>query len=156
MKIKTKLQLIILCNILLLVGIVSVSLFWQKQADRQFKQQTLVMELNQAIFEQARLREEYFHHREERPKEQYLLIHKQIGGLLERISGAFTEPEEKTYLNNMTGAHKIIGAFFNQLVRLDRFHCVQIEITKIIGNFCLVCELVCNCPAGFVFKDGEQ
>ena len=81
MKIKTKLQLIILCNILLLVGIVSVSLFWQKQADRQFKQQTLVMELNQAIFERARLREEYFLYREDRSKEQFLLIHSRSEGL---------------------------------------------------------------------------
>jgi PAS domain S-box-containing protein len=119
-KIKTKLELVIICNILILAGIVSVSLLWQKQAGKQWKQQALVMELNQAIFERARLREEYFIYREERSKEQFMLLHKRITGLLERMSGTFTGLEEKASLLKMMGFHNKIEGFFNQLVRLDQ------------------------------------
>lgn len=78
MKIKTKLQIIIVVNIMILVGTVSLNLLWQIQADKQFKQQGLIMELNQAIFERARLREEYFLYRTDRSKEQFLLMHNKI------------------------------------------------------------------------------
>jgi PAS domain S-box-containing protein len=130
LKIKTKLQLIIIVNILLLTGIVSASLLWQKQAGKQLKQQALVMELNQAVFERARLREEYFIYREERSKEQFLLIHKQIGGLLERVSGAFTGPDEKASLLKMTGFQSKIERFFDQLVRLDQSASVHTATTQ--------------------------
>ena len=106
MKIKTKLQLIIIVNILLLAGIVSVSLVWQKRTAGHLENHALFEELNQAIFERARLREEYFLYREDRSKEQFLLIHKQIGGFLERMSGTFTGPEEKASLIKMMGFHK--------------------------------------------------
>jgi hypothetical protein len=119
MKIRTKLQLIILVNILMLVGIVSVSLLWQAKANGQFKQQALAMELQHAIFEEGRLLEEYFQHREDRPKEQYLLIQTKIRELLERLSGIFTGSEENIHLTNMASFHTRIGAFFDQLVKLD-------------------------------------
>ena len=130
MKIKTKLHLIIICNILLLVGIVSVSLLSHKQAEKQLKQQALVRELDQAIFERARLREEYFLYREERSKEQFLLIQKEIGGLLERMWGTFTGPEDRVCLNNTTGFHNKIEGFFNQLVRLDESATVHIATSQ--------------------------
>jgi PAS domain S-box-containing protein len=120
MKIKTKLQLIIICNILILVGIVSVSLLSEKHADRESMQEALITKLHQAVFERARVREEYFLYREERSKEQFLLIHKQIGGLVGEMSGAFTGPGEKASLIKMMGFHNKIEGFFNQLVRLDQ------------------------------------
>ena len=119
MKIKTKLNIIIIFNIILLAGVVSAGLLWQKQADRQFEQQALVGELNRAIFERSRLREEYFLYREDRSKEQFLLIQQKIGGLLERVYGTFTGPEDKIYLSNMAGFHKNIGFLFDKLVSLD-------------------------------------
>jgi PAS domain S-box-containing protein len=120
MKIKTKLHLIVITIIILFICIVSVNLLWQKQAEKQLKQQALVMELNMAIFDRARLREEYFLYREDRSKEQFLLIHKQITGLLESMSGAFTGSEEKTSLIKVMGFHNKIEGFFNQLIRLDQ------------------------------------
>jgi diguanylate cyclase (GGDEF)-like protein len=119
MKIKTKLNIIIIFSIILLAGVVSAGLLRQKHADRQFEQQALVGELNRAIFEQSRLREEYFLYREDRSKEQSLLIQQKIGGLLEMASGTFTGPEEKIYLSNMAGFHKNIGSLFDRLVGLD-------------------------------------
>ena len=132
MKIKTKLQLILILNILILAGIVSISLVWQKQDERQLKEQALVMELNMAIFERARFREEYFLYREDRSKEQFLLMQKQIGGLLERMSESFTGLEEKDFLNKMTGCHMNIGAYFNQLVRLDESALVHTATTQAV------------------------
>ncbi len=119
MKIKTKLQLIITFNVLLLVCIVSVSLLWQKQAEKQLATQTLVMDLNLAIFDQSRLREEYFLYQEDRSKEQFLLLHKQIGGLLERISRTFTGQEEKASLFKMMGFHNNIESYWEQVVGID-------------------------------------
>jgi hypothetical protein len=81
-KIRTKLELIIIVNILMLVGIVSVSLLWQTKANRQFKQQAQAMELQHAIFEQGRLLEEYFYHREERPKNNTLSFRRKSEGFL--------------------------------------------------------------------------
>jgi two-component sensor histidine kinase/HAMP domain-containing protein len=127
MKIKTKLQIIIIVNIMILVGNVSLNLLWRTQADKQLNQQGLIMDLNQDIFERARIREEYFLYREDRSKEQFLLMHTKIAGLLESMLGVFTEPEEKVYLNNMIGFHKNIGDLFNQLTGVDKktaFHSV--------------------------------
>jgi len=151
MKIKTKLQLIIICNILILVGIVSVRLLWQKQADRQFKRQALVMELNQAIFERAQWREEYFLYREDRSKEQFLLIHKQIGGLIERMLGTFTGLEEKVFLNNMTGCHMKIGAYFNQLVRLDQSATVHTATAQALRER-IISQMLMN--ADLLYREG--
>jgi PAS domain S-box-containing protein len=119
-KIKTKLQLIITVNVLLMVCIFSVSLLWQKQAEKQLARQNLVMELNLAIFDQSRLREEYFLYQEDRSKEQFLLLHKHIGGLLERISRTFTGLEEKASLFKMTGFHNNIESYWGQVVDLDK------------------------------------
>ena len=119
MKIKTKLKLIIIVNILILAGLVSLSLLWQKQTDKQYEQQSLVMKLNLAIFERARLREEYFIYGSDRSKEQFLLMHKKIGELLAGMPGTFTGPGEKVHLNKMTGFHIKIGDLFGQVVRLD-------------------------------------
>jgi len=127
MKIRTKLQIIIVVNLIILVGNVSLNLLWQTQAEKQLKQQALIMEFNQAIFERARIREEYFLYREDRSKEQFLLMHEKIAGLLERMLGVFTEPEEKVYLNNITGFHKNVGDLFNRLTGVDKkaaFHSV--------------------------------
>jgi hypothetical protein len=120
MKIKMKLQLIIIVNVLSLVSIVSGSLLWQERADRQLNQQALVMELNRAIFEQAQSREEYLLYSEDRSKEQFLLMNKQIGRLLERMQGAFTRPEEKAALIKMVGFHSKIEDFWGHLVRLNQ------------------------------------
>ena len=119
-KIKTKLQLIITVNVLLMVCIFSVSLLWQKQAEKQLARQNLVMELNLAIFDQSRLREEYFLYQEDRSKEQFMLLHKHIGGLLERISRTFTGLEEKASLFKMTGFHNNIESYWEQVVGLDK------------------------------------
>ncbi|MBL7180241.1 MAG: PAS domain S-box protein [Desulfobacterales bacterium] len=119
MKIKTKLKLIIFFSILILAGILSANLFWQQQIERQSKQLALVMELNHAIFNKDRIRDEYFLYHEARSKEQFLLIHEKIGGLLERMSAAFAGAEEMTGLGKMTGLHAKIGHFFDQLVRID-------------------------------------
>jgi diguanylate cyclase (GGDEF)-like protein len=119
MKIKTKLQILIVVNVMILVGNVSLNLLWQTQAEKQLKQQVLIMELNQTIFERARIREEYFLYREDRSKEQFILMHRKIAGLLERMLGVFAEPEEKVYLNNMTDSHKNIDDLFNQLIGRD-------------------------------------
>jgi PAS domain S-box-containing protein len=130
MKIKTKLQIIIIINIMILVGNISLNLLWQTQADKQLKQQAIIMELNQVIFEQARIREEYFLYREDRSKEQFLLIHKKIAELLERMLGVFTQPEEKVYINNIIGYHKNVGDLFSQLPRVDQkaaFHPAVIQ-----------------------------
>jgi len=151
MKIKTKLQLIIIVNILILVGIVSLSLLLQKRGERHFKQQAVVMELNQAIFERARLREEYFLYREDRSKEQFLLIHKQIGGLLERMSGTFTGLEEKVFLNNMTGFQMKIGAYFNQLVRLDQSAAVHTATTRELRER-IISQMLVN--ADLLYREG--
>lgn len=119
MKIKTKLQLIIILNVFLLAGVVSSSLLWHVRADRQFEKQDMVMELNQAIFEKSQLREEYFMYRGERAKEQWLLMHKKIGVLLEKMAGIFATPENKTRVNTIIRLHDKIGYFFTELVRLD-------------------------------------
>ena len=119
MKIKTKLQIIIIVNIMILAGNVSLNLLWHAQTDKQLQQQALIMELNKDIFERARIREEYFLYREDRSKEQFLLMHKKIAGLLEKMLGVFTEPGEKVYLNNMAGSHKNIGDLFNRLTGVD-------------------------------------
>ena len=148
MKIKTKLQLIILVNILLLVGIVSVNLLSHKQADRQLKQQALITELNLTIFERARLREEYFLYREDRSREQFLLIHTQIGGLLERISGTFTRPEEKASLIKMMGFHTKIEDLFLQLVRLDESAPVQTATTQALRER-IVSQMLVNAHAQY-------
>jgi len=151
MKIKTKLQLIIIVNILILVGIVSVSLLWQKKANRQFKQEALVMELNQAIFERARLREEYFLYREDRSKEQFLLLHKQIGGLIDRMSGTFTGLEEKASLIKMMGFHNKIEGFFNQLVRLDQSAAVHTATTRELRER-IISQMLVN--ADLLYREG--
>ena len=119
MKIKTKLQLIIIVNILILAGIVSLSLLWQKQAEDLIEQNAMITEVQKAIFERARLREEYFLHRTDRAKAQFLLIHKEIGGSLERMSKVFPDPEEKASLDGMIAAHLRIGHLFDRLIRLD-------------------------------------
>jgi len=151
MKIKTKLQLIIIVNILILVGIVSVSLLWQKKTNRQFKQEALVMELNQAIFERARLREEYFLYREDRSKEQFLLLHKQIGGLIDRMSGTFTGLEEKASLIKMMGFHNKIEGFFNQLVRLDQSAAVHTATTRELRER-IISQMLVN--ADLLYREG--
>jgi PAS domain S-box-containing protein len=151
MKIKTKLHLIIITVFILFAGIVAISLLWQKQADRQFKRQALVMELNMAIFERARLREEYFLYREDRSKEQFLLIHKQIGGLVKRMSGTFTGLEEKVFLNNMTGFHMKIGAYFNQLVRLDQSATVHTATTQALRER-IISQMLVN--AHSLYREG--
>ena len=153
MKIKTKLQLIIIFNIILLAGIVSVSLLWQKQADRQFEQHALVMELQRAIFERARFREEYFLYREERSKEQFLLIHKEVGALLERMSGIFTGAEEKTHLSKMIGFHTKIGDLFNQLVRLDKSATVHTAATQALRER-IISHMLVN--AHSLYHDGSK
>jgi PAS domain S-box-containing protein len=119
MKIKTKLQLIIIVNILILAGIVCFSLLWQKQAEDLIEQNAMISELQEVIFERARLREEYFLHRTARAKTQFLLIHKEIGGRLERMTKAFHDPEEKASLDGMVVAHLRIGHLFDRLIRLD-------------------------------------
>jgi signal transduction histidine kinase/DNA-binding response OmpR family regulator len=130
MKIKTKLYLIIITIIILFAGIVSIGLLWEKQTAKHLENDALLQELNQAIFERARLREEYFLYQEDRSKEQFLLIHKQIGGLLERMSGEFTGLEEKTSLIKMMGFHKKIEGFFDQLVRLDESATIRTTATQ--------------------------
>ena len=120
MKIKTKLQPIIIVNIFSLVSIVSFSLLWQERAERQLNQQALVMELNRTIFEQAQSREEYLLYGEDRSKEQFMLMNKQISGLLERMQGAFTRPEEKASLIKMVGFHNKVEDFWGHLVRLNQ------------------------------------
>jgi HAMP domain-containing protein len=119
MKIKTKLQLIIIANILILAGVVCLSLLWQKQAEDLIGRNVMISELQEVIFERARLREEYFLHRTDRAKAQFLLIHKEIGVRLERMSKAFHDPEEKASLDGMIVAHLRIGHLFDRLVRLD-------------------------------------
>jgi PAS domain S-box-containing protein len=119
MKIKTKLQLIIIVNILILAGVVCLSLLWQKQTEDLIEQNAIISELQAVIFERARLREEYFLNRTARAKAQFLLIHREIGGRLERMSKAFHDPEEKASLDEMIGAHLKIGHLFDRLIRLD-------------------------------------
>jgi PAS domain S-box-containing protein len=118
-KIKTKLQLIIIVNILILAGIVCLSLLWQKQAGDLIERNAMISELQNAVFERARLREEYFLHRTDRAKAQFLLIHKEIGGRLERMTKVFHDPEEKAFLDGMIVAHLRIGHLFDRLIRLD-------------------------------------
>jgi PAS domain S-box-containing protein len=130
MKIKTKLQLIIIAVVILMAGNISLNFLWQRQAERQSEQELLVMELNGAIFERSRLREEYFLFQVERSKMQFLFIHKEIGKLLERMSGTFTRTEENVYFNNMRGFHTKIGEFFNKLVRLDESAAVHTAATQ--------------------------
>jgi len=130
MKIKTKLQLIIILNVIILIGIVSISLLWQVKADRQFEKQNMVMELNLAIFEKAQAREEYFMYRQERSKEQWILMHKKIGRILEWMAEIFAEPEEEAHLNNVMGLHKKMGVLFDQLVRLDESVAVHMDTTQ--------------------------
>jgi len=119
MKIRTKLQLIIVFNLVLIIGVASISLFWHGQANRQFENLALVMELHQAIFQRTQIRDEYFIYGDERAKTQWILMHSKIGGLLERMAGSFEEPEEKANLDNMTGYQKKTSGLFDQLVRID-------------------------------------
>jgi signal transduction histidine kinase/CheY-like chemotaxis protein len=90
----------------------------------------MVMELNLAIFEKAQAREEYFMYREERSKEQWIIMHKKIGRILERMAEIFEEPEEEAPLNNVTGIHKKMGVLFDQLVKLDESVAVHTDTTQ--------------------------
>jgi len=119
MKIKTKLQLIIIVNLLIVVGIISLNRLWQMQAERLAEQEALITQLNLAVFERARLREEYFLHRTLRTRGQFLLVHGQIGESLARMSAIFSEPEDQASLIRMKEAHRRIGAYFNELVGID-------------------------------------
>jgi diguanylate cyclase (GGDEF)-like protein len=151
MKIKTKLKIIIIVNIMILVSTVSLNLLWQIQADKQLKQQGLIMELNQAIFERARLREEYFLYREDRSKEQFLLMQKKIAGLLERMLGVFTEPEEKIYLSHMIGFHKDIDELFNHLTRVDQKAAFHSAVTQALRER-IISQMLVN--AHSMHRDG--
>jgi PAS domain S-box-containing protein len=118
-KIKTKLQLIIIVNLLIMAGLVSMSLVWQKQAEVLIEQNVLNMDLQMAIFEKAGLREEYFLHPTDRAKEQFLLLHREIGGRLERLSNVSHDPGERASLDAMMAAHIKIGQLYDRLILLD-------------------------------------
>jgi len=120
MKIKIKLQLIIIFSALALLGILFTNLYRQQQTEKQFKQQALTMELNQAIFNENQIREKYFFYHEGRSKEQFLLIHEKIGGIFKRMLGSFAKAEEKIYLEKMAGLHDQIGRFFDDLADLTK------------------------------------
>jgi PAS domain S-box-containing protein len=153
MKIKTKLHLIIAAVIILFTGIVFVSVVSEKQAEKQWKQQILVMELNMAIFERVRVREEYFLYREDRSKEQFLLIHKRIGGLLGAMSGTFIGPEEKASLIKMMGFHNKIGGFWGRLVSLDQGATVHNATTQALRER-IVSQMLVN--AHSQYREGSK
>lgn len=119
MKIKTKLQLIIIVNLLILAGIISLNRLWQVQDERLMEQEALITQLNLAVFERARLREDYFLRRTPQSREQFLLVHGQIGERLSRMSAIFNEPEDQASLIRMKEAHRRIGAYFSELVGID-------------------------------------
>jgi diguanylate cyclase (GGDEF)-like protein len=151
MKIRTKLQIIIVVNLIILVGNVSLNLLWQTQAEKQLNHQALIVEFNQDIFEQARIRAEYFLYREDRSKEHFLLMHEKIAGLLERMLGEFTEPEEKVHLNTMAGFHKNIGDLFNQLTGVDKKAAVHSVITQALRER-IISQMLVN--AHSMYRDG--
>lgn len=142
MKIKTKLQLIIVAVVILLAGSLSLSFLWQKQAERQSGRELLLMELDEAIFERARIREEYFLFREERSKVQFFIIHKQIEKLLKRMSRSFTRAEEDASLNNMIGFNTRIVQLFNDLVRIDENVVVHTAATQELRQRIIIQMLV--------------
>ncbi|MCX5880731.1 MAG: ATP-binding protein [Deltaproteobacteria bacterium] len=142
MKIKTKLQLIIIVNLLLLAGIVSMNLLWQKQAAWLSERQSLITELNLALFRRVQLREEYFLYGSGRSEEQFLLICKEIDGRLESIWRTFTDPEDRISLNNMTGAHKKIVDLFNLMVRIDKADTVHTAVTQSLRERIIIQMLV--------------
>ncbi|MDI6729026.1 MAG: HAMP domain-containing protein [Thermodesulfovibrionales bacterium] len=119
MKIKTKLQIIIIFTIVVFTTIILLNLWWQKQADLLNKKEELVRELSFFVFERAQVRDEYLMYGEKRSKVQWFLMHKKLQELLDKMSGIFTDKDEKAILNSFTGFHNKTGKLFEQLIRHD-------------------------------------
>ncbi|MBF0524318.1 MAG: PAS domain S-box protein [Deltaproteobacteria bacterium] len=151
MKIKTKLQFIIIINVLILAVIISLSLVLQKRADKLSAQEDVITDLNLAVFRRVKLREEYFLYRSDRAKEQSLHIHQEICGLLEKASGTFPDPEGRASLANMTVAHNKIGILFSRLVKLDENAVVHDGTTQALRAR-IISQMLVN--AHSMYQDG--
>lgn len=142
MKIRTKLQLVIIFTIAVFSIMLLLSLWMQKHTGRLNDKAALIRELNFAIFERVQIRDEYFIHTEERSKEQWFLMHKKIEALYERMSGIFTGQDEKAFLDSFAGFHKKTGDLFNHLVRHDegaaRHDTVSMELRERIVSQMMV------------------
>ena len=119
MRIKTKLQILIIVTIVFFTSIIFWSFLWQKEVGDLYKQRELVKELLFNIFAGNQLKAEYFIYRGDRSKEQWNIIHKEIGEDLVKISIAFTSPEEKASINSLISFNKDIRNLFNQIVKHD-------------------------------------
>ncbi len=79
------------------------------------------------VFKMAHIREEYFMYGEERPRAQWILMHRKIEKLLEKMSATFTEPDEKPPLDIFINFHKKMGNLFDQLVKYDEGRTIAVS-----------------------------
>jgi|GEM_PF-767131 len=119
MKIKTKLRIIIIINIVAFAFLILFNLFLSEKEARLSEKASLISKLNLAIFETDQARNEYFLYKGERSKDRSYLIHEEIVSLLKKMPEKFTKQHERAVLDNITNFYNISAALFNKLVKLD-------------------------------------
>jgi diguanylate cyclase (GGDEF)-like protein/PAS domain S-box-containing protein len=119
MKIKTKLQMIIISTLVAVTLIVLLNRHWQQREGQLQTEEDSVNELHLAIFEMGQVRDEYFIYGEERAAMQWYFMHERIVRTLEKMSWKLTGTQEKDALNNIVKFHAASTGLFNRLVRLE-------------------------------------
>jgi diguanylate cyclase (GGDEF)-like protein/PAS domain S-box-containing protein len=119
MKIKTKLQMIIIFTLVVITLIILLDRHWQQREGQLQTEEDSVNELHLAIFEMGQARDEYFIYGEERAKMQWYFMHEGIARTLEKMSWKLKGPQERGALNNIAKFHAASTGLFNRLVRLD-------------------------------------
>lgn len=120
MKIKTRLQLIIIATIMVFVGIVALNVWVKIQTANQHQQELFIRELNTMVFQSIQIRDEYFIYRLERSKQQWLALDKKVTGQFKEISQLFADFSEQNGLEDIITMHKGIARLFNQLITHDQ------------------------------------
>ncbi len=121
MKIKTRLKLIIIATISMLVWIICLQLWENKQTAHLNRQEDSIRELSFDIFLSNQIREEYFIYKTERAKQQWFALDKQITDKCNKeMLPLFTEASEKNELELFMRRHKNIAALFKQLILYDQ------------------------------------
>jgi len=130
MMIRTKLLIIIVLIVAFSVLAILMNITWEKKYGALVEKEKSVKELNFAIFETAQIRDEYFRFRNERTKNQWLLLNNRFNGITNIISETFDEPDEKAAAANIIQANKKINNIFKQLIILDEEQAPKTAVTN--------------------------
>jgi two-component system cell cycle sensor histidine kinase/response regulator CckA len=115
-KIRTKLQMIILLSIVAFTAIMLINQSMAEREDGLRERANTVSELNFTLFEQDQIGNEYLMYRGERSKKQWYLLQEKITALLKKMDETFQDPHERLALEAIAVLHGSLSGLFHQLV----------------------------------------